>query len=143
MEAAVKRVWSAQLAFPITQFALLTLAAYINIYEQGHYDPKFGKAGSFELFLRIIALVTAVSSLLYSITFLLNINSILPQARTMRLSRLLLPIVVCALIQVGIYFPIEQFGLSVLIFFWLFLTPPALAWLSVKFIADEQQPDFD
>lgn len=140
MKTAVKRIWLAQLAFPMTQFALLTLAAYINIYELGHYDAKDGQGGSFKIHLYLIALVTVVSSLLYSITFLLNINSSLNQIKAVPLLKLLLPITVCALIQVGLFFPFEQIGVGAVLYLWLFLIPPASAWLSSKFISEEQQP---
>ena len=142
MEAPVKKVWLAQLAFPAIQYGVLMLIAYVKVYWFEDYDRKFDKAGAFEIYLYLIALITAISSLLYAITFLLKINSIMAQARTMPLTRLLLPIAVCALIQVGVFFPIQQFGINVILL-WLFLVPPTLALLSIKFIADEQQPDFE
>lgn len=139
MEAPIKKAWRAQLAFPVIQYGVFTLIAYINVYWFNNYDHKFDQAGALKLYCYLIALVTVITSALYSITLLLNVYSIWNQLLASSWLTLSVPIAVCALIQVGLFFPLEKIGFAGFLF-WLFLIPPTLAWLSLKFIADEQQP---
>jgi hypothetical protein len=139
MEATVKKVWLSQLVFPAIQFGLLALIAYISIYKFGNYDPKFGPGLSLRIHYYLIAFATAITSLLYSITFLLNIHSAWSQIKALPFFKLLLPITICSVIQVGIYFLFERTGWGIGLWLWLFLIPPALAWLSLKFLHKEQQ----
>lgn len=142
MRAEVKKAWLVQLAFPVIQYAVFLVIAYISVYWFENYDRKFDKAGAFGLYRSLIALVTAITSVLYSITFLLNVHSIWNQLRAFPWLTLSLPVAVCALIQVGLFFPLEKIGV-VGFLLWLFLIPPGLAWFSLKFIADEQQPEIE
>lgn len=139
MEAAVKKVCFAQLAFPLTHFGLFTLIAYISIYHSQHYEPKDGPDGSFEVLLYLNAFITAVASLLYSITFLLNVTLKWDRIKNITPLQLILPIVVCAFIQVGIYFPMEKTGYVSVFYLWLIVLPIILAAASLKFIMDSKE----
>ena len=136
MEAPVKKACLAQVAFPAIQFAVFTLIAYIGVYWFDNYDHKFDQAAAFKLYCYLIAFVTAFTTALYSITFLLNVHSIWNRLHVSYWLPLSIPIAVCALIQVGLFFPFEKLG-TVGALLWLFLIPPALAWFTLKFIADE------
>ena len=141
MDPSVKKVWLAQLAYPAIQYGALVLAAYINIYWLENYDRKFDKAGAFAFDRSLIAFVAAISSVLYSITFFANVRSIWNQVRSASWFALSLPIAVSALIQVGLFFPLQKLGNGVGLVPWLFLIPPALAWLSIKFLSEEGQSE--
>lgn len=138
MEAIVKRVWLTQLAFPLAHFGLFTLFAYISIYYFGHYEPKDGPDGSFEIYLYLIAFATAITSLLYSTTFLLQVNLKWESVKTIPSIHLALPIIACALLQVGIYFPLSLIGNLVGFLLWLLVIPIVLAVASLKFITDKE-----
>lgn len=141
MDPSVKKVWLAQLAYPAIQYGALVLAAYINIYWFENYDRKFDKAGALALYRYLIAFVTAISSVLYSITFLVNVSSVWNQVRSSSWFTISLPIAVSSLIQVGLFFPFEKLGNGFGLVPWLFLIPPALAWLSIKFLSEEGQSE--
>lgn len=141
MRAEVKKAWLVQLSFPLIQYAVFLLIAYISVYWFENYDRKFDKAGAFGLYLDLIALVTVITSILYSITFLSNAHSIWNQLRSSSWLTLSLPVAVSSLIQVGLFFPFEKLGMGILL--WFSLIPPLLAWFSVKFISEEQQPEVE
>ena len=139
MEAFVKRVWLAQLAFPLTHFGLLTLIAYISIYYMGRYESKDGPDGSFQIDLYLNAFATTVASLLDSITFLTYVNLRWDRIKTASAFQLSLPIIVCALIQVGIFFPMSQTEYAIVLYLWLIVSPIILAAVSLKFITDNEE----
>lgn len=139
MESSVKKAWLALLVFPAVQYGVFVLIAYIDVYWFENYDRKFDKAAAFEFQRYLIAFYTAITSVLYSITFLLNAHSIWNQIRTFSWITITLPIAVCALIHVGLFFPFAKLGSGFGLIFWLLLIPPAFAWLSVKYLSEEQQ----
>jgi len=139
MEAAVRRVWLAQLAFPLTHFGLFTLIAYISVYHLGHYEPKDGPDGSFQVLLYLNAFATAVASLLYSITFLTYVNLKWDRIKTISSFQISIPIIVCAFIQVGIFFPIDQTEYVPTLYLWLIVSPIILAAASLKFISGNEE----
>lgn len=142
MKAAVSRIWLAQTVFPITHFTLWVMASYIAVYEFGNYDHKFDAEAGFIFYLYLSLLATALSSLLYSITFLASLPFNLDKAATLPLSKLLSPMAVSALIHFGLFSPIVKIDSIIVILLWLLLPTIVFGWLSAKFIADEQQTEF-
>lgn len=127
-----QKFWLILLLFPFVYCGLAASYSYYDIFALGHYEPKFGQWGSFQLELAFDGFAACVAFIFY----LIGLNLLKTAAQQLPRRRLALITVTSAFLSWAVFFAIviiEPYILAEL--FWLVglcLIPAILGVSSVK-----------